>query len=962
MGVIFRNGRPFGAAKDDVTTVHAYEDLANLTDKKENHLYIVEETSIPYRYDAETEEFYPLGKDMVIPGQDNQIVVADGQEKTKANTGGFYASGSDNISKIDFGYPELELKSSIEYASDTYWKLNKNEAKIHLKGNPLLQMINLENGGPIISMLGRGIIDFKGDHNSLNDCTYYVQAQRKQSSQPTWMSENAYRVYSTTPSPFSDNKMNEEDAIYPLLSLKHCATIKATDTALAQFTGGSSLIVGGNADVVIRGADDMYFPSVRYGRTRVDIEPGSHFIMQMSNLQEYPTSPLFLMESNVGGGQILLSTALKATTGKWTEFDEDDEEFNGIKLFEGWYSNPLIRLNSTDIFGNGLKVWFSDINTKGFQSYMENYENVTCVLQGNTNLVIGDGGHIGMRIGPESEGDILVDWTPRENAVSNIKLGGQRGSVSQYEITPDSNAVQCVRFSTCYSGKTVVNIAPYGSTSFQFCPENVFGMTVTPSSTNIMCQWKHLTGIFEGEDVFIQIEDNVHKEMLNNSVLIQKGYSDQPINDSDTTIDANKRREISLTGFYIPSSYNSFEDYYNDNDNNKTIFHSAIMHIDSLSESFIPEQYTNYYVKKTNGTKTMYKTRFNLRNGDGDYIEMIISYASDTLYTKEENFRAYAYYGAFAATYEMTSRISKVESSKLLGYYNGKYYYQAVLSVFVQNFFCYTFNKYDIGTTYSRLEAEDKDVIIRQLHIKNCKFDWLSTNNLTVIQSDQIQVGNPEYKITTSIQHLGEDWSRPIQQGGKSRSANGSIIQTYDASNFLMRSNLPKVSPNGINIDVVNDYTGYTNKRELVIAFKNSADYDTFLNSINLNSNPIFGERELWDIYDIIVKTPTTVAVLYTTKKVGWDAHLKSVADNPVLELTGQSELRLYDDIYIKGEVEYGTPVYTFGDSKHPEDQVSFTLDELKYLKRFIGTLPSRIANNDSEATEPNTLYFIPGE
>jgi len=53
---------------------------------------------------------------------------------------------------------------------------------------------------------------------------------------------------------------------------------------------------------------------------------------------------------------------------------------------------------------------------------------------------------------------------------------------------------------------------------------------------------------------------------------------------------------------------------------------------------------------------------------------------------------------------------------------------------------------------------------------------------------------------------------------------------------------------------------------------------------------------------------------------VGWDAHLKSVADNPVLELTGQSELRLYDDIYIKGEVEYGTPVYTFGDSKHPED------------------------------------------
>lgn len=957
MGVIFRNGRPFGAAKDDVTTVHAYEDLFNLTDKKENHLYIVEETSIPYRYDTENEEFYPLGKDMVIPGNDNQIVVADGQEKAKANTGGFYASGSNNISKIDFGYPELELKSSIEYASDTYWKLNKNEAKIHLKGNPLLQMINLENGGPIISMLGRGIIDFKGDHNSLNDCTNPNQAQRKQSSQPTWMSENAYKVYSTTPSPFSDNKMSEEDTVYPLLSLKHCATIKATDTALAQFTGGSSLIVGGNADVVIRGADDMYYPSVRYGRTRVNIEPGSHFIMQMSNSQQYPTAPLFIMESYQGGGQILLSTALKATTGKWTNFREEDEDFNGIKLFKGWNTNPslLIRLGDKNIFGNGQKVWFSDIYTEEFHSYMADYKNTTCLLQGNTNLVIGDGGHIGMRIGPESEGDILVDWTPKENAMTNVKLGGQRGSVSQYEITPYANAVQCVKFSTYQSGATIFNVVPHGSTSFQFSPENIFGMTVTPSSTNIMCQWKHLTGIFEGQDVFIQIEDNIHKEMLNNSALIQKGYSDSPINDSDTTIDINKGREVHLTDFYIPSSYTDFENYYNSNDNNKTIFHSAIMHIDSLSESFIPDQYTNYYVKKTGGTKAMYKTRFNL--GSYAYIDMIISYASDTLYTKEENFRASAYYDAFAATYEMTSTIRSIKSSKLLGYYNGKYYYQAVLHIHLENFFCYTFNKYNIGTTYSRLKTEDKDIIIRQLHIKDCDFDLYQTGSVTVIQSDPIQVSNPEYEITTSIQHLGEDWSRPIQQDGKSRSANGSIIQTYDASNFLMRSNLPKASHSGVNIDVANDYTGYTNKRELVAAFKNSVDYDTFLNSITFSNG-----HELWDIYDIIVNTSTTVTVLYTDKKIGWDAHLKSVADNPVLELTGQSELRLYDDIYIKGEVEYGTPVYTFGDSKHPEDQVSFTLDELKYLKRFIGTLPSRIANNDSEATEPNTLYFIPEE
>lgn len=957
MGIIFRNGIPFGAAEDDVTTVYAYEDLFDLTDKKENHLYIVEETSIPYRYDTETEQFYPLGKDMTIPGQNNQVVVADGQGKAKANTGGFYASGSDNISKMDFGYSELELKSLTEYAPDTYWGLNKNEAKIHLKGNPLLQMINQEDGGPIISMLGRGIIDFKGDRYSFGDCTNYTQAQRKQSSQPTWMSENAYVVYRNTHSPFSDKNMGEEDAIYPLLSLKHCATIQATDTALAQFTGGSSFIIGGNADVVIRGADDMGKSSTRYGRTRVDIEPGSHFIMQMHDDKQYPTAPFFLMESS-NGGQIILSTALKATTGKWTNFREGDEDFNGIKLFRGNVDTPLVSLNSKSIFGNGYKVWFalngSSIKTTNFHSDMEKYENTTCVLQGNTNLVIGDGGHIGMRIGPDFGGDISVDWTPLSNTTTNIKFGGMTGSAQEYLIEPNTNAVQFIKFSTYSGGATVLNVVPHGSTSFQFSPENVFGMTVTPSSTNIICQWKHLTGIFEGQDVFVQIEDNIHKEMLNNSILIQKGYSDSPINMSDTTIDVNKKRKVNLTNFYIPSSYNNFENYYNANDNNKTIFLSAIMHVDSLSESFIPDQYTNDYVKVTNSYKrNMYKTRLSFNN-NYDYVDMIISYASDTLYTKEENFRASYYYGAFASTYEITSRVSSVVDSKLLGYYNGKYYYQAVLNVFVQNFFCYTFKPYNGGTVYSKLDSEDKCLIAQQLHLKDYEFN----DRLVVVQSAPIQVSNPEYEIITSMQHLGEDWSRPIQQGGENRNANGSIIQTYDASNFLMRSNLPKPVPySSVNLTVANDYTGYTNKRELITAFKNSTDYDTFLNSISF-----YHEYELWDIYDITVKTSTNIIVLYTAKKVGWDAHLKSVADNPVLELTGQSELRLYDDIYIKGEVEYGTPVYTFGDSKHPEDQVSFTLDELKYLKRFIGTLPSRIANDDSEATEPNTLYFIPEE
>jgi len=33
-----------------------------------------------------------------------------------------------------------------------------------------------------------------------------------------------------------------------------------------------------------------------------------------------------------------------------------------------------------------------------------------------------------MRIGPDSGGDILVDWTPWTDTVTNIKFGGMTGS------------------------------------------------------------------------------------------------------------------------------------------------------------------------------------------------------------------------------------------------------------------------------------------------------------------------------------------------------------------------------------------------------------------------------------------------------------------------------------------------------------------------------------------------------
>ena len=83
MGVIFRNGIPYGGTESDVTTVGQRTDLDELTDKKENHLYIVEEDNLSYRYDLENEDFYALAP--TIQADPNYILVGDNGNWCKEN-------------------------------------------------------------------------------------------------------------------------------------------------------------------------------------------------------------------------------------------------------------------------------------------------------------------------------------------------------------------------------------------------------------------------------------------------------------------------------------------------------------------------------------------------------------------------------------------------------------------------------------------------------------------------------------------------------------------------------------------------------------------------------------------------------------------------------------------------------------------------------------------------------------
>ena len=83
--------------------------------------------------------------------------------------------------------------------------------------------------------------------------------------------------------------------------------------------------------------------------------------------------------------------------------------------------------------------------------------------------------------------------------------------------------------------------------------------------------------------------------------------------------------------------------------------------------------------------------------------------------------------------------------------------------------------------------------------------------------------------------------------------------------------------------------------------------------------------------------------ISYSICDAGWKPHLDSYPDNPIVEITDDSELRLYGGAKIKGETKYGVTTFTFSGTQ-TEGEVSFTIAELQALKDLIVNPPVPLA------------------
>lgn len=945
MGVIFRNGRPFGAAKEDVTIVTNFEDLTNLPNKETNHIYVTTADSKSYYYDVTTQTFKPLTSDMVIPGMDNQLVAANGQGKAKASAGVLLSTSesgySMSVSTLSTPYPALELKDTGS-TEESYWN-NPHKGSFVMKWSPKVQFLgDSQYGSPVFSMSKKGIIDIDGG------IAYHQNGMRKNrlyGSYTPWLSEQAENYYSTVVSPFDTGKyLGNDNLVYPYFMMKESATALFEGSSLLHICGGSSLFMDGNADVRISGGYTNGGNMFQKGRTYINIDPGSTFIMSPiyednnHNPVMASRSPVLAITpgSNQTLGQIIISAQGNYTDaeqrGSYGNYSFNDlmntiknPGINNMAGFTGGYS-----MGDTSTYPNRYfpraKLNISSGSTSPLDSMLSRVEQPTLALQGKTNIIIGDNGVFGARIGAESGGAIGIDWTTQGNI--GIKIGSKYGALGIYEIAPEVNTLTHFKFGPAANARTAIAIEPNGSFSYKMSPGEVCGISYTPSYSDVTFQQDSLEAIFDSDDMFISTDGLTRVELRDEAIIQMKGGEHK----TDCGIEAKTASDTfeivtttDYTGMTVEDlSENDYKKFTGELDKIAGFSSQKRWNIaggDIASREYYPDR---YYIKLEGFTRT--------ETGSSKYYcfyywnANTYTYNFSTMYNWPE-FQNWLHrnYGPNAT---VTNGVIKYVYSSIGGGYD--MYFSGTINNIQVGINSET--QYPIGTTYGDLSSTDQGKIAST---------YKNRDAATVVANDvrtdmQYYTDITGFTYTTSSQ-LGENWKPPIQirKGGP-------VFQLYDNANICMRN---KYVGSSVNLTYmlnspVETYDFTQSQYDVITQFLNSSDYDTFLEGIEPSMRTYHGiKTELSEIISIAEgddENPgTKLFITYVIRDEGKENHVIGNEADPVIEMTGGSELRLYNGAKIKAITEWDRTTVTFSGTQD-EGEVSFTIDELRALKNLL--------------------------
>ena len=889
---------------------------------------------------------------MTIPGQDNQIVAADGQGNAKANSGLLFSKmGSvadfSNASILEAKTSAMKIELTETNSTEDYWE-NPHGGSLTMTQNPLIQFLgDSELGSPVFSMRGKGIIDIDGG------ISYHKNGMRAEKIYGTkpytpWLSEQAQEYYSKVTSPFDpEKKLGNDDLVYPYFMMKESATALFEGSSLLHICGGSSLFMDGNADVRITGSyanDGVVCPQ---GRTFVSVDPGCTFIMsplyydeteKVMKASEYTPVVEITSGANDTLGQIIISAQ-----GEW----HDAERRGSWGNYEHWpIYNPMINngINHLAQFWSGESFLNEDrkyrfahtklTTSKPLLRYLETMlagvKQPSVMLQGKTNIIIGDEGTIGARIGCYgSDSRIGIDWTTQGN--TGIRLGSDSGAISIYEVLPAADTITHFRFGPAESCRTAIAIEPHGIFSYKVNPTQVCGIAFAPRCTDIICQWEGFEGIFEGNQVFAQVEGNSHFEFLDDSTVIMRG---------PTTIGWNAKILTSSSeedAIRITTSTNcdgfTYEEFW------KTLTEKEQ---EEVTEFLIPnfsckgrvvvngtvtatEHYPDrYYIIVEGATVPKFpETSYNFFFVKSDAWSWDAATVMNWQEFKDEVKKVY---GENAVASDVTV---KDIQQRAFGYWH---YIRAQITNARSS--CNSETEYAIGTSYENLTEEEKT------QIKNKKATW-DFSSATVISNDVRSdmtydnvCQNYTYKTGT---HLGQDWVDPIN------AKTGPVTQMYGLANFCMRGNVqikngnddpvPSQQVVSFTIIPIETYDFSKSQSELIKDLISGEDYSTLKAEIRsyLSTNSIYHFDHIYSISQNEDKIDVTVIFEY--KKI-------DRAENfaPFVEIIGNSEIRIANGVSITTDNINGESAIKI---EAPEGKVSFTLAELKALKDLIINPPA---------------------
>ena len=521
MGIIIRNGIPYGAADSkDITVVEKYSDLADLAVKQSDHIYVVENvtnstsSTAPkshqsYYYDADGDEFKPIAN---ILGAAHQILVASGADGNPANWAiSNYASFSalqtrtneaapgmpteftigtsapSDMFPAAFGHtgPSTTDPASVPCFHDGY--ITRDDAKQKIAGKAQINIGEDASNysaqtfwtnslqGPKVDIGGTAVIEMKGNDYAASTPVLTMRGQAILDMSSTnagggdWhvyrgntlaTLNSAHEIFIKTPDAFTNGYYTIDRSWYPFFHMGDSSTLMMDNQAMLHMQNGSYVHTAGRAHIDIVGTDCYTWPTPS-NQTPYD----------------FPLYPqIGPTELIMGQGAHLVMAG--ANEGAHTVFAMNSEQ---------------IALSCNHLFSKEAIAWDTNDTQGGTALLTVNSDGGATLPWGDfpelgnalyNNFVVG-GDAVQTRLGDyrpfyeltdtymtEKWGKIANDMSKQINGPAlNVRgrteflMGDNRGGFAAFHMTPDNGGVALLDWGEEAGGRTLIKLGNRGGTT-----------------------------------------------------------------------------------------------------------------------------------------------------------------------------------------------------------------------------------------------------------------------------------------------------------------------------------------------------------------------------------------------------------------------------------------------------------------------------------------------------------------